>query len=236
MRQTPTGWDAEVVDIQWAKNVSDADSPIGVFWRNRLQMSKTQDEEKIIFAWTDTDEMFASDNLFPDVIVQMYDINTGERTASQNLTQGTTYDGLNYFMYLSNWSGYNAANGDVILHITTSEYGSGDLEPVYHYYLKGARIKTNINEPVAANKFMTVSQNYPNPFNNSTAIDISLERDAHVSIEILNMLGQNVSSTSKNLTAGTHTVALSAENLTAGVYFYTVTAGDNKVTNKMIVR
>jgi len=34
---------------------------------------------------------------------------------------------------------------------------------------------------------------------------------------------------------GSHTLTINGADLTAGVYFYTVTAGENKVTHKMIV-
>ena len=236
MWQTPTGWDADVIDIQWAKNVSDADSPIDVFWHNRLQMSKTPNEDLIVFTWTDTDEMYADLNLLPDIITQVYDINTGTRTVSQNITENTTMTATNHFLYVSHWAGYNPVADRVILHATTSEFGATDLDPVFHYYIKGAEVWANVEDVNPGKQLSFVSQNYPNPFDNTTRIDISLERDANVSVEIYNMLGQLVNSTAQNLTAGTHTLTMSAENLKTGVYFYTVKAGDNAVTKKMIVK
>jgi hypothetical protein len=34
---------------------------------------------------------------------------------------------------------------------------------------------------------------------------------------------------------GSHTIAIDGSQLTSGIYFYTVTAGENKVTRKMMV-
>ncbi|MDD3876482.1 MAG: T9SS type A sorting domain-containing protein [Bacteroidales bacterium] len=235
--QTSTGWNADIIDIQFGQDVEDTDSPIAVAWENRLQLSKTPDEQKIVFAWTDTDTLFSELNLFPDVWTQVYNISNGERTASTNLTAGSVYDADNFFMFLSNWSGYNAATNEVLLHLTTSEFGATDLDPVYHYYLQGASIVAGVNEPVAQNNNLSfVSQNYPNPFSGSTSIDITLSNASDVNIQIVNMLGQKVSDATSNLTAGTHTISLTAENLEPGIYFYTVRAGENTVTNKMIVR
>lgn len=231
---TNTGWDADVIDIQWGMNVEDTESPIAVAWDNRLQMSKTPDGQKIAFAWLDTDTTFSTSNLYPDVWVQKYDITSGERSASLNLTTGTNFESNNFFMYLSNYS-FEDTNGDIILHITTSEYGTADTDPVDHYYLTDAKILASINESPKGN-LSFVSQNYPNPFNGTTSIDITMNKASQVSIDVTNMLGQAVSSTSKHLTEGTHTVTLNADNLKSGIYFYTVKTDNSAVTHKMIVK
>ncbi len=230
-----SGWNAEVIDIQWGKDVADTDSPIAVAWDNRLQMSRTPDRGKIIFGWLDTDTTFSDMNLYPDVKVQVFDVDSGVRGDVVNLTAGTTYDANNFFMYLSNISFINQTTGDITIPITTSEFGTSDTDPAYHYYLTGAVILAGVNEPAHSN-ISFVSQNYPNPFNGTTSIDITLNKASDVTIEVSNLLGQTVSSTSKNLTEGTHTVTLNADNLTSGIYFYTVRTANSAVTNKMIVK
>ena len=82
---------------------------------------------------------------------------------------------------------------------------------------------------------ISVSQNYPNPFNGLTSVDITLNSSSHVEIEVTNLLGQRINSSSRQFTAGTHTVSIIAENLKTGIYFYTIKTGNSAVTHKMIV-
>jgi hypothetical protein len=81
-----------------------------------------------------------------------------------------------------------------------------------------------------------VSANYPNPFTGKTSVDITLAKGGDVTVEISNVVGQNLStSTYKNLSAGINTITLDASSLANGLYFYTVKAGSNVVTKTMTV-
>ena len=235
-----TGWNADLIDTQWGKDVDAAHSPIAPgTWSNRLQMSKTPAQDKIIFAWIDTDTTYASPppyyNLYPDIKSRIFDVATETSTDIVNFTTGTSYDANNYFMFLSNYSFYNSGTNEITLHMTTSDFGTTDVLPAYHYYLAGAQVSAGINEP-SKGSLSSVSQNYPNPFNGTTSVDITLDKPSSVVINVTNLLGQTVNSISKQLTSGTHTVTLNAENMKTGIYFYTVKTNGNSVTHKMIVK
>ena len=80
-------------------------------------------------------------------------------------------------------------------------------------------------------------QNYPNPFSRETNVTINLVKSSDVSISVSTIMGQQVFETSQSkLPAGNHTVKLDASRLSPGVYFYTVKAGDQSVSRKMIVQ
>ena len=67
----------------------------------------------------------------------------------------------------------------------------------------------------------TLEQNYPNPFNPSTEISFSLPKAGSVSLNVFNILGQNVSTLiNENLNQGSHSVTFDASGLSSGVYFY----------------
>jgi len=92
-----------------------------------------------------------------------------------------------------------------------------------------------VNEISETNLF-EVSQNYPNPFSSNSVIDVKLNKPSELSLEISNMLGQQiVNYNAGNCAAGKHQMVIDANKLTAGIYFYTVKAGEIKVTKKMIV-
>jgi hypothetical protein len=82
-----------------------------------------------------------------------------------------------------------------------------------------------------------VSQNYPNPASGMTAVRISLAEPCNVSVKVTNVTGMNVMELSKGIvSAGTHDITLDAGRFAPGIYFYTVTMGQEKVTKKMIVQ
>ena len=81
-----------------------------------------------------------------------------------------------------------------------------------------------------------ISQNFPNPFNEVTYVDVTLNKASNVSLEVYTLTGQKVVANDCGLKSiGNHTLKIDGSQLTTGVYFYTVTAGQNKVTRKMMV-
>jgi len=81
-----------------------------------------------------------------------------------------------------------------------------------------------------------ISQNYPNPFNSSTIIQYSLPDEAYVTINIYDLLGQNiVTLVSKKQTAGLYQVTWNADNVPSGIYIYSIKAGEYYQTQKCIL-
>lgn len=83
---------------------------------------------------------------------------------------------------------------------------------------------------------LSVSQNFPNPVTDLTTVKVNLTRPGTLALEVTNTLGKRVENFSKgNCTAGNYYFTFSARGLTPGIYFYTVTLNNTKVTKKMIV-
>lgn len=81
-----------------------------------------------------------------------------------------------------------------------------------------------------------VMQNYPNPASGITTIEVNIRKAADLTVEVVNMVGQKVMTVDAGaVKPGMKQVKLDVSNLTSGVYFYTVQAGDAKITKKMIV-
>jgi len=95
---------------------------------------------------------------------------------------------------------------------------------------------TGTGDKVAA-KLNQAGQNVPNPASGTTRIGVTLARTAPVSLALYSLTGVMVMELNKGtLPEGSHVITLDASSLTPGVYFYTVTMGQDKVTRKMIVR
>jgi hypothetical protein len=82
----------------------------------------------------------------------------------------------------------------------------------------------------------SLMQNYPNPFNPSTSISFNLPENSFVSLKIYNSLGQEIAELAgKDYTVGNHTIKFNPVDFASGVYFYTMRAGKNTFTRKMIL-
>ncbi|MFI5253426.1 MAG: T9SS type A sorting domain-containing protein [Bacteroidota bacterium] len=82
----------------------------------------------------------------------------------------------------------------------------------------------------------SLSQNYPNPFNPTTTIRYDLPKDGFVSLKVIDLLGQEVTTlVSKQQNAGAYSVQFDARNVSSGLYFYRLSAGDFTTIKKMAV-
>ena len=82
----------------------------------------------------------------------------------------------------------------------------------------------------------TLLGNYPNPFNPSTRILYALSQDAHVTLRIYNVLGQEVKTLVNEIQdAGFKSAEFDASNLSSGVYFYQLQAKNFAETKKLVL-
>jgi hypothetical protein len=86
-----------------------------------------------------------------------------------------------------------------------------------------------------------LEQNHPNPFNPSTAIRFTLAAKSYASLRVYDVSGKLVATVlSRELPAGPQRVIWDGKNhrgesVATGVYFYSLTAGSQKATKKMVL-
>lgn len=78
---------------------------------------------------------------------------------------------------------------------------------------------------------------YPNPTNSNTNIAFTLAKDQNVTIQVYNMLGQQVYADNQGtLPAGEHTVIINSAGMQNGVYFVRFIADNATTTQKLIIQ
>ena len=102
-------------------------------------------------------------------------------------------------------------------------------------------LKADILTPVGIDQkrgttTIRVFQNYPNPVADRTVVKVSLTQSGNLSMEMTNMMGQEVMNFDRGTCAtGNHYFTVDTRGLAPGIYFYTITFNNEKVTKKMIV-
>ena len=81
-----------------------------------------------------------------------------------------------------------------------------------------------------------LDQNFPNPFNPSTQIRFAVGKDGFVSLRVYDVLGREVETlVNSDMTAGVYTATFDASRLSTGTYVYVLTAGDVRISKKMML-
>jgi len=81
-----------------------------------------------------------------------------------------------------------------------------------------------------------LEQNFPNPFNPATQINFSLAKTSNVELSIYNILGQKVMTlVNGTMSGGAHSVQFNASRFASGVYIYRLSAGEFKMSKKMVL-
>jgi len=91
-------------------------------------------------------------------------------------------------------------------------------------------------DPVTGPESFCLKQNYPNPFNPTTSIEFVLPQTGAVELTIYDLAGRRVALlVDEALPAGEHQVTFDGEELASGLYFYELTAGQQRAVRKMVL-
>jgi len=145
-----------------------------------------------------------------------------------SLSKVTSTDNLHYIYQTADQPGSGLADPDQIpVHVSNYEYRVLPKTDVIPY------LAIREANPIHFN----LSQNFPNPVTDFTSVKVNITQPGTLAMEVTNMMGQRVETLSKgSCSAGNYYFTINAKGLTPGVYFYTVTLNNTKVTKKMIVQ
>lgn len=125
----------------------------------------------------------------------------------------------------------------VILYVYEDGLGEQDL-----YVKKKVTFKvtttTNVQEEIILPSEFELTQNYPNPFNPSTKINYQIPTATNVKIIVFDFLGREIATlVDEYKQPGVYSAEFRIQDaeLSSGIYFYTLQAGDLKISKKMLL-
>jgi hypothetical protein len=111
-------------------------------------------------------------------------------------------------------------------------FGNGSADLIQKVVLGGSDVKQLDELPTGYD----LSQNYPNPFNPTTNIKFSIPASGFVTLKVYNTLGQEVATLlNEQKSAGTYQVDFNASTLSSGMYMYTLSSGNIRISKKMLL-
>jgi len=128
-----------------------------------------------------------------------------------------------------------------ILRQSTLHRGQGNVGTSYadYYFLEAIiryrELTQQLFPQIAVSHTFYLEQNFPNPFNSSTRIFYSIEEYLVVEITLYDASGRKIRTLRHEPHApGTYSLDINASGLSTGVYFYSVTAGNQRQLRKMV--
>lgn len=123
--------------------------------------------------------------------------------------------------------GYSEVNYK-LFNVATGKNGADTLSFTFKY-----NMLAGVNEH--ANVLESVSNIYPNPSTNNANITVVLTDEVPVKVQVFNSLGALVYNGTEQSLSGKNKLAVDCTNFNSGLYFITVTAGNSKVTKRLVV-
>jgi hypothetical protein len=218
---------------------------------NRTYCSSTKAGDKMFFTWNDTQVEADINNDQPDIFARGFDLITNKITAD-----GVGANQPNYVTFLSdifNQCYYQCTshyvftdNNKYTIPMATEYWSDPALDVTFKYIPDFSYVDADFTIPVINPGFQVgIDQKnnelasvtvYPNPVKDIAKVSVNLKQSANVSVEVMNLVGQQVMSLNKgNMNAGSQQFSIDASSLTAGVYFITVKVNGQKFTKKLIV-
>ncbi len=103
------------------------------------------------------------------------------------------------------------------------------------FFIDDLRFPVSVNSDVIPENLL-LAQNYPNPFNPSTTIEFSVPQRQHVTLKVINTLGEIVATlVDATVEAGTHSITFNGDAFTSGVYFYQLQSNGHSLGRNMML-
>ena len=218
---------------------------------NRIQLTITNEGNMTFTTWLDTDLEEEEDNNRPNIWARGNDVENDCKTwnpygdyAPTNVTENSDAMWQAYFYLAPKYCFIPEEDHFNIPFVYLKIDPTDPLQPAIIKYITDFEFTEDDFLPCTAGtdnvistiQGFNVNGNHPNPFKNETTIKIELYRTEDVELRINSITGQELLEKDfGKLNQGKHDLKLTLNDLSSGIYFYTVKAGNERLTRKMIV-
>lgn len=211
---------------------------------NEIQYVRTLDGNLLVKYLDFAAHDFAGSSVaVPDIFVTTRKIGGNSWSAPINVTNDAFFDKLSWIP--SSLPDLNNIPMIELRTITTLDENTADYmkeqrrvavpQEIVQFNFSVSTIGVNEEQNTAASG-ISLFEAFPNPALNSTELQFSVSRAIETHIDLFNSLGEKVATLQNGLTApGFHAVVLNTENLASGAYYYTISAGETKITKSLSV-
>jgi hypothetical protein len=229
----------------------------------RIQLSRSQDGKYLLYSWAESDTAFTSSqfkwNTIPNVkvrAVQITSVAVGANVASvlnksngeinaTSAASGNAFVQSNAQMHfvspIAKVVSSTSITANFKLPMTVSNNQNvpmTQLLPNTHWY---ATTDLTFTFPTTINiaEYNLISVNnillFPNPAKNNASVLIDLQDNAKVDINVMNLVGDVVKTSSLNAASGENEINVDLSGLSSGIYMVNVKVGGASTTKKLIV-
>ncbi|MEY3445237.1 MAG: hypothetical protein RLZZ519_3518 [Bacteroidota bacterium] len=241
---------------------------------NFPQICRSEDGGFVFFSWADSDTALVtgnangigfgeSDNLAPNLRIAGRNVNTGEQSYPQLITDGDLiWEGRALYPTMGNVAVNGAANCWNLPIVILEMPGGEPVDPANFYYFGNdaeicastmcepasmslswdAFAFSGATPPCAVGVDNNVESNvvlgnaFPNPTADQSVITFELPAISNVSLDLVNVYGQQVAVLANGeFAAGAHRVVANTEKLASGVYFYNLRTNGQVISKKLVV-
>lgn len=201
---------------------------------NEIQLARTLDGKHLVAKWIDFEPytVDGQETNVSDIFVSVYDMEKGTWSQKKNVTKDVEFDKLTWLpQTLPNITEIPVLS---IVTASTNTPGTQDyLNDQLRIDLECSVISTVFDPlPVSVNEEPEIITSEgifvaPNPLSNNAEIGFTLRSSSHVSIDIVNTLGEKVATVYNNqLDAGYKALYISTDNIPSGSYYINIRTAD----------
>ncbi len=189
-----------------------------------------------------TSDVTTNDLRFLDIDlggIQIGDLPPSIHIGYSNIGTDANYIVMGNANYATENVSHVSLGADWVRHWDITLSGGGDLNGQFAamrlQVLVGPEIVSTEDEPELPTR-IGLAQNYPNPFNPSTTIRYQLPNAADVRLVVYDVLGREIAElVNETVPSGRHEVELDATGWPSGLYVYSLSAGDTRLTRNMVL-
>ncbi len=168
------------------------------------------------------------------ILLESHIVNNIWHTFSGVVSSSEFIEEILFLLQTTGSTSSSSVSAEVYVDNLRMQFGTGG-SPYFEIWDSFGDSLTGVDDEGVMYEFK-LHQNYPNPFNPSTVITYEVPEASNVVLSVFTILGQKLLDIVNTYqAAGIYDIEFNGYNLASGMYIYTLTAGDNITSKRMLL-